>query len=121
MADETKTIDDEQSEVEPKIATGKPADSPNGEGSVTTAEPAAKPAPKVKKSGRRAKTRTPKRAKAKEESKRGRSTRPYPAGTFEDSLAFANDVFTFGSGTKVRRLSLFDHLKRHPRVVRAVC
>jgi hypothetical protein len=46
--------------------------------------------------------------------RRGRSARPFPAGPFEESLEFAQEVYNFGSGQPVRRLSLFDHLQRMP-------
>src|SRR5690606_21687707 len=42
------------------------------------------------------------------------SQRPFPAGSFEDSLLFARSLFEFGSGQPVRRLSLFDHLQKSP-------
>lgn len=43
-----------------------------------------------------------------------RKARPFPAGTFEDSLEFASAMFEYGSGTKVRRVSFFDHLGKKP-------
>lgn len=46
--------------------------------------------------------------------RRGGPARPFPAAGFEESLAFARQVFDFGSGQSVRRLSLFDHLGKAP-------
>lgn len=46
--------------------------------------------------------------------RRSRTARPFPAGPFEDALAFAKDIYNLGSGTPVRRLTLFDHLQRTP-------
>lgn len=46
--------------------------------------------------------------------RRGRSARPFPAGPFEEALEFAKAIFELGSGTPVRRLTLFDHLQRTP-------
>jgi hypothetical protein len=45
-----------------------------------------------------------------------RATRPSPDayGSFEESLAFAHEIFVVGSGQPVRRLTLFDHLKKAP-------
>ena len=37
-----------------------------------------------------------------------------PASPFEEPLGFAKQIFDFGSGEPVRRLSLFDHLGRAP-------
>jgi len=48
------------------------------------------------------------------EAKPHKSQRPFPAGTFEDSLSFASEMYKYGSGTKVRRLSLFDNLGKAP-------
>lgn len=46
--------------------------------------------------------------------KRGRSNRPFPAGPFEEAFEFAKEIYNLGSGTSVRRLTLFDHLQRTP-------
>lgn len=43
-----------------------------------------------------------------------RGSRPFPAGSFEESLAFAHEMFVVGSGQPVRRLTLFDHLGKAP-------
>lgn len=46
--------------------------------------------------------------------RRARTSRPFPAVPFEDALAFAKEIYNLGSGTPVRRLTLFDHLQRTP-------
>lgn len=46
--------------------------------------------------------------------KRARSARPFPAGPFEEALTFSKEIYDLGSGTPVRRLTLFDHLQRTP-------
>lgn len=46
--------------------------------------------------------------------KRVRTVRPFPAGPFDEALAFAKEIYDLGSGTPVRRLTLFDHLQRTP-------
>lgn len=46
--------------------------------------------------------------------KRKRAQRPFPACGFEEALDFARELFRFGSGKPVRRLSLFDHLQKSP-------
>jgi hypothetical protein len=45
---------------------------------------------------------------------RRRTSRPFPASSFEEALAFTRQVFEFGSGQPVRRLSLFDHIGKAP-------
>lgn len=47
-------------------------------------------------------------------SKRNRTARPFPAGPFGDAFEFAKEIYNLGSGTPVRRLTLFDHLQRTP-------
>ncbi len=46
--------------------------------------------------------------------RRKRVARNFPASPFEDSLTFARQVFNFGSGESVRRLSLFNHIDKAP-------
>ena len=46
--------------------------------------------------------------------KRTRTTRVFPACPFEEALNFTKQIFSFGSGQPVRRLSLFDHLGKSP-------
>lgn len=47
-------------------------------------------------------------------SRRVRSARPFPAGPFDEALDFAKRIYEIGSGTPVRRLTLFDQLNRTP-------
>lgn len=42
--------------------------------------------------------------------KQARKQRPFPACSFEEALDFAKQIFAFGSGQPVRRLSIFDHI-----------
>jgi hypothetical protein len=49
-----------------------------------------------------------------QKAKRSRTSRPFPAGPFGDSFDFAKEIYNLGSGTPVRRLTLFDHLQRTP-------
>lgn len=53
-------------------------------------------------------------AAAEPKVRRTRTSRPFPAGPFEEALTFAKDIYNLGSGTPVRRLTLFDHLQRTP-------
>ena len=46
--------------------------------------------------------------------KRQRTVRSFPAASFEEAIQFAREIYVFGSGQKVRRLTFFDHLKRAP-------
>lgn len=43
-----------------------------------------------------------------------RTQRPFPACSFEEALEFASQMLSYGSGQPVRRISLFDHLKKSP-------
>src|SRR4051812_21561795 len=67
-------------------------------------------APKPRKSKTAAKATPSTKAKAQatgsNSGKRGRSTRPFPAVPFEEAFAFAKEIYDFGSGQQVRRLSL---------------
>ena len=51
---------------------------------------------------------------ANEIAHRKRTMRNFPAAPIEESLAFARQIFDFGSGEPVRRLSLFDHISKAP-------
>lgn len=51
---------------------------------------------------------------ATEVARRRRIVRNFPASPFEEPLEFANQIFAFGSGEAVRRLSLFDHIGKAP-------
>lgn len=46
--------------------------------------------------------------------KRSRSTRSFPACSFEEAAAFAKQLFDFGAGRAVRKITLFDHLGKSP-------
>jgi hypothetical protein len=43
-----------------------------------------------------------------------RTVREFPASSFEEALELARAAFDYGSGKAVRRLSLFDHLRKSP-------
>jgi hypothetical protein len=49
-----------------------------------------------------------------EVARRRRIVRNFPAAPFEEPLAFAQQMFVFGGGSPVRRLSLFHHIGRSP-------
>jgi hypothetical protein len=51
---------------------------------------------------------------SKEVARRKRVVRNFPASPFEEPLNFAKQIFEFGSGQPVRRLSLFDHIGKAP-------
>lgn len=46
--------------------------------------------------------------------KRSRPVRAFPAGPFDEAAKFSKTIYDLGSGTPVRRLTLFDHLQRAP-------
>jgi hypothetical protein len=69
--------------------------------------------PTPRKRGRRRLKRARQATKARK-SGISRGSRPFPAASFEESLAFAHEMFVVGSGQPVRRLTLFDHLKKAP-------
>jgi hypothetical protein len=50
----------------------------------------------------------------KNRERRKRTARLFPAGSFSESLEFAQRVYEFGSGNAVRRLSLFNHIGKSP-------
>lgn len=43
-----------------------------------------------------------------------RSSKKIPSIPFEDALVLANGIWECASGQKIRRLTLFDHLKKSP-------
>ena len=49
-----------------------------------------------------------------EPGKRKRVTRLFPALTYEECLAFANAIWEYASGQKIRRLTLFDQIGKSP-------
>jgi len=104
--------DEDLSKDEKGSVTKESTESPAGVGGIAPKSQAA--------SKRRAKpTRQRARGKAaKKSSKVGqdkrRGTRPFPASTFEDALVLPDAIQKFGSGQRVRRLTLFDELGRAP-------
>jgi hypothetical protein len=50
----------------------------------------------------------------KEVARRKRVVRNFPAAPFDETLEFARQIFEFGSGEPVRRLTLFDHIHKAP-------
>lgn len=50
----------------------------------------------------------------KEVARRKRVARNFPASPIDEPLAFVKQLFDFGSGQSVRRLSFFDHINRSP-------
>ncbi|MEO9458883.1 MAG: hypothetical protein ABJE63_13625 [Lentilitoribacter sp.] len=54
------------------------------------------------------------KATEKPKARRRRTIRNFPASTIEEPLQFTQQVFEFGSGQPVRRLSIFDHLNKSP-------
>ena len=51
---------------------------------------------------------------AAEVDRRRRTTRTFPASSFEEAFSFAKQVYEFASGQPVRRLTLFDHVGKSP-------
>lgn len=51
---------------------------------------------------------------SKEVARRKRVVRNFPAAPIEEPLSFARQIFDFGSGEPVRRLTFFDHIDRAP-------
>lgn len=103
MAEDKPEQPKQHAQAEVKIE--KPAETTSRK-EETTRKPPAKRTTKRK----RAKTSASKGAKGK----RNRVVRPFPASGFEESLEFAKQILEFGSGQPVRRLILFDHLKKAP-------
>ena len=56
----------------------------------------------------------PKKSKGRGQPKRTRITRPYPAWSFEASLALGSAIHQYASGEKVRRLTLLKQINRSP-------
>ncbi len=46
--------------------------------------------------------------------KRSRASRLFPACSFEEAAVFAKQLYEFGAGRAVRRITLFDHLGKSP-------
>lgn len=54
------------------------------------------------------------RVAAAVEKKAARASRPFPACPFDEAVAFAKQVYEFGAGRSVRKISLFDHIGKSP-------
>ena len=67
---------------------------------------------KSKRKRRKKRGRSPQRVGEKRV--RERKSRPFPASSFEEALTFTREIFKFGGGQPVRRLTLFDHLGKAP-------
>ena len=74
-----------------------------------------KPAPKVKRSARRSKSRRTRRPTSGKPRVEGRTgPKPFPASTFAEALELPLAIQKFASGQPIRRLTLFDQLQRSP-------
>ncbi len=107
---------------------GGGAAAPAGTGPTATSTPEANEAIKTRKGKRAVKTPNPPETDAEvregsgseggdtgeRDVKRSRRTPLFPASTFEDALQLASDIYRFGSGQPVRRITLFDSLGKSP-------
>lgn len=66
----------------------------------------------AKKNGSRGKRK--KLPDAIEETRKKRTSRPYPSSSFEDALYLANQIQKFAAGEKVRRLTLCQKMEKSP-------
>lgn len=73
--------------------------------------PEARPSESADKTDGQAKKKTP-RLRSDRIAKRTRTTRAFPASTFEDSLVIANAIQRSGAAPKIRRITLFEELGR---------
>src|SRR2546422_5246606 len=71
-------------------------------------EPTARKMVSGKPGGRQGKPKGPRLREKK------RMTRTFPASTFEDALVIPMAIQQFAAGQRVRRLTLFEHLKKSP-------
>lgn len=90
-----------------------------GDSQKTNAESQAKTTTEKKPEKKTRTRRRGKRTKAKGKTTNSPKTtkrifRSFPASTFEDALPLAQAIQQFASGQKVRRLTLFDYLKKSP-------
>lgn len=46
--------------------------------------------------------------------RKSKPARPFPAATFEEALEIAEAIQRYAAGQKIRRLTLFEHLKKSP-------
>ncbi|MEO5684919.1 MAG: hypothetical protein ABIQ88_19910 [Chitinophagaceae bacterium] len=73
------------------------------------------PKPKAKPRSKAAKRKKKNSKKKESAAKRPRGPkRAFPIGTFEESYDFSKKVYEFGSGQRVRRLAIFDHIGKSP-------
>ncbi|WP_250514735.1 hypothetical protein [Caballeronia sp. INDeC2] len=54
------------------------------------------------------------RVAAAVEKKSARASRPFPACPFEEAVLFAKQMYEFGAGRPVRKITLFDHIGKSP-------
>lgn len=105
---------EQPADAEPTL--GFEASSDSAEAEAATAKPVpktrAKCPTKAKGGGTRSKTTAKKAAGANPGQRRG--TRPFPANAFEDALVLPEAIQRFGSGQRIRRLTLFNELGRAP-------
>jgi hypothetical protein len=88
------------------------ADEIRAPGSQPAAKTTAKPEPTAKKpKARRAKKKT---KGVRGDGARTRTSRPYPASSFEEALPLAGAIHQFASGERVRRLTLLRQMNRSP-------
>jgi hypothetical protein len=97
-----------------KTAEGDPQARPMPIPRVSAKASRGKPSPGPKRDGTQQTIDEVNAKVAREVARRRRITRSFPASPFEEPLEFTKQIFDFGSGEPVRRLSLFDHLGRAP-------
>ena len=78
--------------------------------SVKAKDPASARKVSAKKSAKKA----TKAEKSASQAKKSRTVRPFPAASFEDSLVIANAIQQLGGDRRVRRITIFEHLKKSP-------
>jgi hypothetical protein len=97
-----------------QTAEGDPRARPTPIPKVSAKASKGKPSPGPKRDGTQQTIEQVNAEVAREVARRRRITRSFPASPFEEPLEFTKQIFDFGSGEPVRRLSLFDHLGRAP-------
>ncbi|HEY1932496.1 MAG TPA: hypothetical protein VGG99_10825 [Acetobacteraceae bacterium] len=63
---------------------------------------------------KKARAKRPPHAKSGAAPRRQRFHRTFPASSFDEPLAFAQEIYRIGSGQSVKRLTLFDQLRKSP-------
>lgn len=113
MAEEASRIDQTRSDTSQESENvQKPADIHKTAASKTAVSKKARK--KSKKRRGKLKIAKPTTAKSADSHTRRRLVRSFPASTFEDALFLAQAIQQFAAGQKVRRLTLFDSLKKSP-------